>query len=455
MRRSIRSNRGQGRYCRAAWLAAALAGVGGLAGPPPRAAGAPLRLEVVGVIAVAAAPSGVAVNPVTHRVYVSNTHYQFSNDASLMVIDPATFSVISNIAVPNEASAVAVNPVTNRIYVTSRGGQDGAHGTLSVIDGATNTLIASFPVGQGPSAVAVNPLTNRIYVAHVGGNTVSVYDGGTHALLATLAVGKWPYDLVVNPTTGRVYVANFMDNTVSVIDGATHCLLDTLPAGKNPSGVRANPRTNRVYVLNSAFGVWPPDPSPAAQAVAVYDGASHALRGYIPAASGPFRLAVDTTNDRLYVTGSSDKTVIQVIDGATQQRLGTAQIDDQPTDVAVDPGTGKVYTTHYYRGTLSVLADPLSLSPREAIVGLRAWIGSLGHAGLLGFDYVDPARAPLEAALAALDLGSRPAAITQLQAFIDHMNALSTGEHWQPDLTRRLVADAAAIIARLKSNATS
>jgi YVTN family beta-propeller protein len=69
---------------------------------------------------------------------------------------------------------VAVNPSTNRIYVTNG---DYDNNNVSVIDGASNEVIVTVPVGHSPWGVAVNPNTKRIYVADSGDNSVSVVDG--------------------------------------------------------------------------------------------------------------------------------------------------------------------------------------------------------------------------------------------------------------------------------------
>ena len=54
----------------------------------------------------------------------------------------------------NIPNGVAVNPTTNRIYVTNT-----ADDTVSVIDGTTNTVIVTVNVGDNPVAVVVNPVT--------------------------------------------------------------------------------------------------------------------------------------------------------------------------------------------------------------------------------------------------------------------------------------------------------
>ena len=68
---------------------------------------------------------------------------------------------------------LAVNPATNRIYMTNS-----ASNTVSAIDGLTNRVRTTIPVGVDPFGVAANPVTGLIYVANRAGSTLSLfYDG--------------------------------------------------------------------------------------------------------------------------------------------------------------------------------------------------------------------------------------------------------------------------------------
>jgi YVTN family beta-propeller protein len=75
------------------------------------------------------------------------------------------------IEVGDSPYGVAVNPVTNRIYVA-----EGGSSTVSVIDGARNAVVTAIPLDSWPLGAAVNPETNREYVGHAVDNTVSVIE---------------------------------------------------------------------------------------------------------------------------------------------------------------------------------------------------------------------------------------------------------------------------------------
>ena len=95
--------------------------------------------------AVFAGQEGLAVNPVTNRVYVTD-----SPSDTLFVIDydPATNSAtsITRVTVGDNPQGVDVNPLTNKIYVGNARSLGDPYGTVSVVDGATNTVIKTIPL---------------------------------------------------------------------------------------------------------------------------------------------------------------------------------------------------------------------------------------------------------------------------------------------------------------------
>ncbi|HZE78780.1 MAG TPA: YncE family protein [Nitrososphaeraceae archaeon] len=261
-------------------------------------------------------PIGVAVNPVTRKVYVTN---EFSNTVS--VINGVTVSKEDTITVGNFPYAVATNPFTNRVYVTNRGSD-----TVSIIDGSTNSKLHNVTVGNSPVGIAVNPTANWIYVTNINSGTVSVIDGITNKVTNTIAVNKAPYSIAVNPLTNKIYVTNIGSNTVSVIDGKDNKIVSNVTAGENPVGVAVNTLTNIIYVTNYA-----------SDTVSVIDGKDNKIIKNItvnPSLRGSYKIgdpvfsmpilvkfpliaslvAINTVDNTVYVTNTGSDTV-SVIDG--------------------------------------------------------------------------------------------------------------------------------------------
>jgi len=266
-------------------------------------------------LAVGTYPVGVAVNPVTKKIYATD---EFSNSVS--VISGTSNSVEGTIAVGNFPYGVAVNPFDSRVYVTNRGSN-----TVSVIDGSTNTKFHNITVQNSPVGIAVNPSANWIYVTNINSNTVSVIDGITDKVTANITVGKIPYGVAANPITKKVYVTNIDSDTVSVINGTTNKITANISVGKNPVGIAVNPITNTIYVTNYASNT-----------VSVINGTTNKITANISVGKNPVGIAVNPITSKVYVTNIQSNTV-SVIDDTTHKVTST---------ITVNPSLGGSYRIH-------------------------------------------------------------------------------------------------------------
>ncbi|MGH2613409.1 MAG: YncE family protein, partial [Rhabdochlamydiaceae bacterium] len=165
-------------------------------------------------------------------------------------------------------TGIAVNPVTNKVYAS-----DWGKGFVYVLDGHTNKTLSMIPMSGLPQDVVVNPITNKIYVVinsyprPLADNVVAVIDGVTDTVIKNINItdmgkkppemifdaskgGKtykiWPVQAAVNPKTNRIYVSdwNYGDGGVTVIDGRTDQVVDTIIGlGGGSYGIDVNPNT--------------------------------------------------------------------------------------------------------------------------------------------------------------------------------------------------------------------
>ncbi|MHB8086460.1 MAG: YncE family protein [Dehalococcoidia bacterium] len=314
---------------------------------------------VVATVHVGGWPSGVAVNPVTNRIYVVN-----QLDHNVSVIEGATNTVIAVIPVGGAPMDVAVNPATNRIFVTNE-----TDDTVSVIDGVNNTVITSISVDSGPLGVAVNSSTNRIYVANQSSNTVSVIDGLTNDRIATILVGSGPSGVAVNSSTNRIYVGNRDGDSVSVIDGNTNTVVGNIPLATPAILVAVNSSTNRIYVTGLSTNP-----------VTVVDGASDTVLTTVPVGPGPYGVAVNAWDNLIYVANSHGNN-LSVIDGVNNSEISIIGIGSLPVLTDVNPDTGFIYVTNFRDGNVWVLTEPTavgSVTPNQGMQGQRLQVGIAG-----------------------------------------------------------------------------
>jgi hypothetical protein len=175
----------------------------------------------------------LAVNPVTNRVYLTNTGV-----ATLRVLDGTSLADVATMSLDTPAYAVAVNPQTNRVYVS-----DGD--SLAELDGNTDQVIQDIPA-QGVNSLLVDVASNRLYFGDSGGGTPSLMD------LATYAVTRVPVSYSYGQPSmlgadNRFYWNGEEDTTITVTDLATGAKQRTEWLLKFVMGSLANPVAQRVY----------------------------------------------------------------------------------------------------------------------------------------------------------------------------------------------------------------
>ena len=247
--------------------------------------------RVTGTIRVGTGPLGVAVDPRTDTIYVTN-----GNDNTVSVINGArcngmttrgcATAVVATIKVGTFPVADAFNPATRTVYVAN------PTGSISVINAATCNATTtsgcgrparSIPDKRGPAWIDIDRATGTVYVADGGtsspGDTVSVINGRTcngHTgrgcrVLATVTVGANPFWVAVDQATNTVYTANHdgvtggqaaasgAHGSVSVINGAwcnaqvtsgCHQAPAEVPAGDGTGAVAADDGLHTVFAVN-------------------------------------------------------------------------------------------------------------------------------------------------------------------------------------------------------------
>src|SRR4051794_5303630 len=198
--------------------------------------------EMAATVTVGNTPIGLALDPGTGTLYAANL-----GDRTVSVLDASRCNAVDAsgcgraavAAVPVDADplGLAIDPLTHTVYVGN-----GAGDTLPVIDGRRcNRAVSSGCVGPvayaqagpGPEDPVVDPPTRTLYVPGHGdddGTTVSVIDMRACNGQSTVGCGRTPPVLTagngfaqaaVDAATHTVYVENADDGTVSVFDGAT------------------------------------------------------------------------------------------------------------------------------------------------------------------------------------------------------------------------------------------
>lgn len=281
-----------------------------------------------------------AVNPVTNKVYATDLD-------NVLVIDGETDTIVKTVDTPGQPNGVAVNPVTNKVYVTDRLG-----GPLLVIDAETDTLLPGIDLGGTFRYLpVVNPVTNKVYVLNDLTADVAVVDGATDSHITSIDLPGRAFEIGVNPATNKIYVTRPEQDGIgglSVIDGDTDTAIESLE-NFNAFALGVNPVTNRVY-----FSAGRPS-FEEMDRVVVVDGATDSVVSTVPLLEGssPFDLDVNPVSNKVYVLGHSDCGCIAIIDGATDTLLKTVFMPElsgllaKPRDLAINPASNTIYAVYW------------------------------------------------------------------------------------------------------------
>ena len=322
----------------------------------------------VATVPVGLSPAAVAVNPISHSVYVAN----YFGD-SVTVIDGVTRGAVATVAMPTGGSiavpiSVAVDVLSGKAYVGNFWSN-----YVSVIDGTSFTAVATISPpashASGVRAVAVDPsgATTKVYAAIYGKDLVSVIDGATDTITKNISVGSSPRAIAVfaSGLRKRVYVANRYSDNVSVIDGASDSVVATVQTGAGPKVIAVDPNRGFAYVT-----------SPASDTVTVIDDRDVAT-ATIAVGDNPLGIAVDPAGRRVFVANYLSNSV-SVIDADTLSVVASVATGIQPTAIVVDRSSRKAYVSCY--GSSNVTVIDSSLAATSVATGLRPYALGLDEA---------------------------------------------------------------------------
>ncbi|MCI4327191.1 MAG: hypothetical protein L3K16_06125 [Thermoplasmata archaeon] len=316
-------------------------------------------------------------------VYIAtnNAYDDCTAPGSLTVLDPSVRPNLGgSIPTGDGPQQVAVDPATHRIYVTNL-----CSNTVSVIDDQNNSLVnLSVPVGSGPEGIAIDPDNGLVYIS-------DIYDGSIWTInQTTLASSRLlnfsndaePSALAYDSTNHRMFVALYGADNVAVINTTSGALLPTtIPVGVNPQALMFDSANGVVYVACSASA-----------ALFLVNASSLTSAGSIPTDQGPVAMALDATAGILYVANVNSGSV-DLINTSSETRLsGYVRVLTAPLGIAYVPADNQLDVTDENFGTVSVLANApeivsLTASPNSTETGVRTYLTGQVSNGTEPYDY--------------------------------------------------------------------
>lgn len=193
------------------------------------------------------------------------------------------------------------------------------------------------PLLAHPKGMAVHTGQNRVFIASRDTDQLLVVDGNTNQLITSAATGDEPWGVVVNESTNRVYVSNFASGDLWIYNASTLAVEKKIPLGGQPALTEILPGLDTVFVVVRGTGK-----------IGVIQGAT-LLGLFDSGGSGPYGLAADTVNNRVYIANRDSGHLSALVQGGGtwQVRYGP-QLNDGRTlfDIAYSPTTNKLYAVY-------------------------------------------------------------------------------------------------------------
>jgi DNA-binding beta-propeller fold protein YncE len=124
--------------------------------------------------------------------------------SQLVAIDPVTHAVVATwpIAPGEEASGLALDPVTHRLFVGC------SNSMMLMVDASNGEVLARVPIGPGVDANRFDPGTGLAFASSSDGTLTVARPTGRNGLsvVQTLATAKRSRTMTLDPETHRLYV---------------------------------------------------------------------------------------------------------------------------------------------------------------------------------------------------------------------------------------------------------
>ena len=204
---------------------------------------------------------GIAVNPATGRLYVSNTdsqnHIRFPRGLEIIGDALGNDDGVCDSNEPTSTCLPALNGhlVDTRVTVATGTTVNGTIDLNPHID-YDNVAIASIDktlsLGQ-PNGMTFNGAGNRLYAAAILSRKVAVIDTSTlpGTLIDRIDVGEGPTGVALSESINRLYVLNRHENSVSIVNTATNT--EILPRALLFNPEPAVIRNGRMFLYDGQF----------------------------------------------------------------------------------------------------------------------------------------------------------------------------------------------------------
>ncbi|MFF0610821.1 YncE family protein [Nocardia tengchongensis] len=189
-------------------------------------------------------PTAVAIDSDRHRVYVAG---QF--DQKIAAIDTGSRAVVATVAVGAKPAALAVDPLSHQVWVATAAG-------ASVIDPDPFVVSATIAAAGEPEAVVIDSDSHTAYLTEFRGHSVTLVDTATHAVSRTSLNRESSFAVALDPALHTVFLTSGAFDSITMIDTRTQQLAASRRTAHQYSdghwtgGIAVDATTHEIYVTH-------------------------------------------------------------------------------------------------------------------------------------------------------------------------------------------------------------
>jgi len=233
------------------------------AGPPPRpptgllgvvisrAAGVMTLFDrvsgrVAAIVPVGREPSGLALDPVRRRAYVT-----LAGDDAVAVVDLEQQVVIDQLRLGGgtRPADLVLAPDGSMLVVVNAGAN-----SVSLVDALSLVEIDRIGVGDGPASALFDPDGRRVFVFNALSSSITVIDVVARSVWGTFATEAGPLRGQLDVAARKLYVIHTDSPNLLVFDAYSLAVLSRVYVGVRATDILRDPRTRRIYVARAGTG---------------------------------------------------------------------------------------------------------------------------------------------------------------------------------------------------------
>jgi YVTN family beta-propeller protein len=292
-------------------------------------------LSKVGSVTVSLDPLAPVYDPVNGDLYVVS-----SSCSVVKVFSSTSLAVKATISLQTIGVGAVVNPANGLVFLLDRGG-------FTVVNATTNVAGFYIVIASDASAIAWDPAYHDVYVSDSLVNTVTVISGSNGSVTAKIIPFNTPDGVAYNPARAEMFIANQGSGNVSVVAPSNHTIIRTIYVTFTPLLVGAGPPDGTIFVSGACVG-----------GLAALNGTTGRISACINFPGRAVDPVYDPSNHLLYVSDGNDWVrVVNVSQGAVVSSIfiGDNPIWSGPWEMAIDQSNNTLFVPDYDWGNVSVV----------------------------------------------------------------------------------------------------